>query len=120
MMLAGLVEKARKKPNLQRLGRNCTAEFVIGIDDARHHIVIRDGLVADVLGGPFKMRPYSFSISASAVSWAEFCKLKPAPGFNDVFAMTSYGHAQLEGDSAVFLEYLRFFKDILALLREDA
>ncbi|MBT6314886.1 MAG: hypothetical protein HOJ21_16920, partial [Alphaproteobacteria bacterium] len=55
-MLAGLVEKARRNANLQRLGRNCTAEFVIGIDDARHHVVIRDGLVAEVLEGPFKMR----------------------------------------------------------------
>ena len=119
-MLAGLVVKARKKPNLQRLGRNCTAEFVIGVDDARHHIVIREGLVAEVLEGPFKMRPYSFSITAPAASWVEFCKPKPAPGFNDVFAMTSYGHAQLEGDSAVFLAHLRFLKDILALLREDA
>jgi hypothetical protein len=118
-MLTGLVEKAAARPNLQRLGRNCTAEFVIGVNDVRHHIVIKDGAIVEVLEGPFKMRPYSFSITAPAASWAEFCKPKPAPGFNDVFAMTSYGHAALEGDSAVFLEHLRFFKDILALLRED-
>lgn len=119
-MLNGLIEKSRTNANLQRLGRNCTAEFVIGIDDARYHIVIRNGLIRDVLEGPFKMRPYNFAITAPAASWVEFCKPKPAPGYNDVFAMTSYGHAKLEGDSAVFLEHLRFFKDVLAILREDA
>lgn len=118
-MLDGLIEKSRANPNLQRLGRNCTAEFVIGVDDACHHIVIQSGQIIEVLDGPFKMRPYSFSIIAPAASWAAFRQPKPAPGFNDIFAMTSYGHAQLEGDSAVFLEHLRFFKDILALLRDD-
>lgn len=118
-MLARLIEKADAVPNLQRLGRNCTAEFVVGVDDARHHVVIKNGAVVEVLEGPFKMRPYSFSVIAPAAAWAEFCKARPAPGYNDVFAMTSYGHATLDGDSAVFLEHLRFFKDILALLRED-
>ena len=118
-MLVGLAEKAAANGHLKRLGRNCTAEFLIGADDARHHIVIERGAITNVLEGPFKMRPYSFAIIAPAASWAEFCKPRPAPGFNDVFAMTSYGHAQLEGDSAVFLEHLRFFKEILALLREE-
>jgi len=39
------------------------------------------------------------------------------PGWHDLFALTKRGAASMEGDLRPFLQYLQYFKDLLALPR---
>ena len=41
----------------------------------------------------------------------------PGPGFNDIFAMASRGHATIEGDVGPLLEHLRYLKELAQLPR---
>lgn len=119
-MLDGLAEAANANEAIRRLGRHCTTDFMIEIGDTPHHVSVDRGRVVEVATGPFRLRPWSFAVRASEETWREFWRPLPAPGFQDVFAMTRFGHARLEGDLAVFRAHLRFFKEILALPRGNA
>lgn len=120
MNVGELPGRAALRPAIARLGRRCSLEFALGVGDAVHHVVVREGVVADVLQGPFKMRPAAFSISAPEAAWAEFCKPVPKPGFHDIFAMSATGNGRIEGDVRRLLEHLEFVKCLLAALREEA
>ena len=104
-------------PNLVRLGRFMSTEFLIEVGDVPYHVEVDRGRIAAVRTGPFKMRSWTFAIRAPEASWAEFWQSAPKPGFQDLFAMTRYGHATLEGDHTQFLANLRYVKELLALPR---
>jgi hypothetical protein len=103
---------------IQSLGRNCTTEFALGVDDARYHIKVENGRIISVEQGPFQMRAASFLISATKDTWAEFMTSTPRPGFHDIFAMSAMGNARIEGDIKILLEHLPYFKAVLGLLRK--
>ena len=117
-MLERLPEIVNASETLTHLGRFCTTEFVVEIGDVAHHVVIERGVVREVVAGPFKMRSFSFAIRASEAAWREFWSPVPKPGFHDIFAMSSCGHARIEGDMEPLLHNLRYIKDVLACLRE--
>ncbi len=116
-MFDRLADWVNGDPNLIRLGRFMRAEFLIEVGDIPYHVAIEEGRVAAVRVGPFKMRSWAFAIRAPAASWEEFWRHEPKPGFQDLFAMTRYGHAALDGDHAVLLANLRYVKELLALPR---
>ena len=101
--------------NLQRIGRRCTVECLIAVGDAHYHLSIERGRVSSVTRGPLRMRAWTFAVRAERDAWLWFWSETPPPGFNDVFAMTSRGHAQIDGDVGPLLEHLRYLKAILAL-----
>ena len=103
---------------LTRLGRFCTLKFVIQVDDTEFHIDVRSGRIADVQRGAFLLRGYAFAIRGAGASWAEFCREIPARGFQDLFAMTTYGHVQVDGDLDPLRQHLPYIKGVLAALRD--
>lgn len=117
-MLENLAERVNADETLRRLGRYCSTEFVIEIGDVPHHVVVERGEIREVIPGPFKMRSWSFAIRAGEAAWREFWSPVPKPGFHDIFAMSSCGHARIEGDMAPLLHNLRFIKEVLASLRK--
>lgn len=116
----GLVEQSGGNVNLHRLGCRFSGEFVVGVGEKTYHLVTERGRLVEVLEGPFKMRGFSFAIRASDDAWTKFCEPVPEPGFHDIFAMSSTGNARIEGDMAPLLHNLRYFKELLALLRTPA
>jgi len=96
---------------------DCTVVFMVEVDQRQYHIDVRDGVIESVTAGPLLMRPWQFAIRASEHSWRQFWLSVPPPGFNDIFAMTSYGHARIDGDVGPLLKDLRFIKTLLALPR---
>ena len=104
-------------PNLVRVGRHCNVEFLVEIGNHAVQITVQAGRVTDVHPGPLKMRAWRFAIRAGEAAWREFWSPVPQPGFNDIFAMASRGHAKIEGDVGTLLEHLRYFKEIMQLPR---
>ncbi len=116
-MFAGLPQRVNSNNTLQREGRFCSAEFLLQIGDRTFYLTIERGRLLDVIEGPRHMRRWCFAIRAPMQSWHCFWQPVPAAGYHDIFAMTTFGHAQIEGDIGTLLKHLRYFKDLLALPR---
>lgn len=116
-IFAQLPETANACPNLVRVGRYCSVEFLIEVGERAFQITVQAGRVTGVHPGPLKMRSWRFAIRASETVWREFWSPAPRPGFNDIFAMASRGHAKIEGDVGPLLEHLRYLKEIAQLPR---
>ena len=116
-IFAQLPETANGRPALVRMGRHCDVEFLIEVGRDAFQVTIKAGQVAGVHRGPLRMRAWRFAIRAGEAAWREFWSPVPRPGFNDVFAMASRGHAKIEGDVGPLLEHLRYFKELVQLPR---
>ena len=113
--MRALPEAVAGDENLLRLGRWCTVECMLAVGEADYHLSIERGRVTSVVRGPLKMRSWAFAVRAERETWLCFWSPAPAPGFNDVFAMTSRGHARIDGDVGPLLEHLRYLKAVIAL-----
>ena len=116
-ILTKLPATMNARPDLVRLGRHCDLEFLIEVGSRAFQITVESGHLTSVYQGPLKMRAWSFAIRADEKTWREFWSPVPRPGFNDILAMASYGHARIEGDVGSLLEHLRFFKEVAQLPR---
>ena len=110
-----LPEAANSRPELVRMGRYCTAEFLVEVGEHTFRITVEAGRVTGVHHGVLMMRAWRFAIRAGEDAWREFWSPAPRPGFNDIFAMTSRGHAKIEGDVGPLLQNLRYLKELLQL-----
>ena len=116
--LERLPERVSASPALVRIGRFCTVDFVLEVGDRPWHLKVERGRLAAVERGPFRMRSWAFAVRAEEAVWRRFWAPVPEPGFNDIFAMASYGHARIEGDVGPLLHSLRYLKEVMALPRE--
>ena len=112
-----LPDAANACPGLVRLGRHCDVEFLIEVGTQPFLIAVRAGRVVGVHPGALRMRAWRFAIRAAESAWREFWSPVPKPGFNDIFAMSSRGHATIEGDVGPLLENLRYIKELVQLPR---
>ena len=110
-----LPEAVNSRPDLVRMGRFCNAEFLVEVGERTFQITVETGRVTGVHRGALVMRAWRFAIRAGEDAWREFWSPAPRPGFNDIFAMTSRGHAKIEGDGGPRLQSLRYFKELLRL-----
>ncbi len=113
--MQALPEAVADDASLRRIGRWCTVECMLAVGDSHYHLSIERGQVTSVVRGPLRMRPWAFAVRAERETWLRFWSPAPPPGFNDVFAMTSRGHAQIDGDVGPLLEHLRYLKAVIAL-----
>lgn len=113
-----LPEAVAGRPYLQHIGRYMTSSFLLEVGDVPYHVTVARGAVSAVEKGPFKMRSWDFAIRAPEKVWDLFWSETPPAGFQDLFAMTRYGHARLEGNTAPLLHNLRYVKELIALPRE--
>ena len=114
-ILDQLPATANACPHLTRVGRHCSVEFLIEVESRAFQVTVQSGRITDVHPGPLNMRAWRFAIRAGESAWREFWSPMPRPGFNDIFAMASRGHARIEGDVGPLLEHLRFFKELVQL-----
>lgn len=116
-IFAQLPASVNARPELVRLGRHCDVEFLLEVGSRVFQITVERGHVTGVHSGPLQMRAWRFAIRAEENAWREFWSPMPRPGFNDIFAMASYGHARIEGDIGPLLEHLRYLKEVAQLPR---
>jgi len=105
--------------SLRRIGRYCSTDFMLEVGDTPWHFSIKEGEVQSVRQGPFNMLSWHFAIRGSEDAWQKFWSAVPGPGYNDIFAMSAYGHARIEGNTAPLMKDLRYIKEVIALPRES-
>ena len=115
--LPGLVNRDEA---LVRRGRFLTCDFLVEVGDAPYHVSVEQGRIASVTRGPEEMRPWRFAIRASEDAWREFWRPVPRPGFHDLFALTRFGRARIEGDLQPLMANLLYVKEVLETPRRLA
>ncbi len=99
-------------------GRFVDVSFLLEVGAAQYLVRIHQGRVEAMDAGPLVMPRWTFALRAPAEAWATFWKAVPPPGYNDLIAMAKTRALRIEGDQRVFMANLRYFKDLLALLRD--
>ena len=106
--------------DLLRRGRHLSVAMLVGVGDAELHVDIAAGQVVAVTPGPLLMRSWRFAIRGSAPAWDAYWRPMPAPGWNDLFALSKRGELRFEGDLQPLIANLQYVKDLLALPRRLA
>jgi len=119
-MIERLCELVNADDALVRRGRFLTCDFLVEVGDAPYHVSVERGRIASVTRGPAMMRSWRFAVRASEEAWAEFWQPVPRPGYHDLFALTRFGHARIEGDLQPLMANLRYIKDVLEAPRRRA
>ena len=78
-----------------------------------YDVSVVEGRIASVTRGPAAARPWRFAIRANAEAWREFWLPVPRPGYHDLFALTRFGRARIEGDLLPLMANLRYVKEVL-------
>ena len=119
-MVEKLAELVNGNPSVVFRGRLVTTEVQILVGKDEYRIKIEEGRIAGVEEGPFLMRPCSITVRASTEAWGKFWQLYPPPGYQDIFAMTKKGEAEVSGDFRLLMQNLRYFKELLEAPRKLA
>lgn len=112
-MIERLLELVNADEALVRRGRFLTCDFLVAVGDTPYHVSVVSGRIASVTRGPALMRPWRFAIRAPEEAWREFWQPVPRAGFHDLFALTRFGRAHIEGDLQPLMANLRYVKDVL-------
>jgi hypothetical protein len=112
-MIERLSELVNADAALVRRGRFLTTDFLVEVGEEAFHVSVHEGRIAAVTRGPAPGRPWRFAIRASAEAWREFWQPVPRAGYHDLFALTRFGRARIEGDLLPLMANLRYVKEVL-------
>jgi hypothetical protein len=98
-------------------GRFLTTDCVLQVGRVPYHASIAAGRIVALERGPRLMTDWSFAIRATARAWTRFWQPVPEPKWHDLFALTRYGEAVVEGHLLPLLQNLQVVKDMLAAPR---
>ncbi|MBI1726120.1 MAG: hypothetical protein HYR50_02520 [Candidatus Rokubacteria bacterium] len=119
-MIERLVELVNADEALVRRGRFLTTDFLVEVGETPYHVSVERGRMASVTRRPVLMRPWRFAIRAAEDAWLEFWQPVPRPGYHDLFALTRFGRARIEGDLQPLMANLRYIKEVLEAPRRLA
>jgi hypothetical protein len=119
---AGMIEALEHRVNsdqaLVRRGRYLSTTFLLEVGQAAWLVKIFEGRIVSVTPGPFVMPSASFALRAAADEWTKFWSIRPPPGSNDLMALIKRRVLRAEGDLQILMANLRYFKEVLAKLRQ--
>ncbi|MCC8940519.1 hypothetical protein [Bradyrhizobium ivorense] len=118
-VFAGLPALLDQAPQLIARGRRLDCDCLIGPMEQPFHAAIRAGRIVEFTAAPRLMRSWRFGYRATPQAWAAYWQAEPKPGWHDLLALTKRGEAVLEGDLYPFMTHLQYFKDLLALPRQQ-
>lgn len=116
-LFSAVRDKVNGNDHLRYLGRYCTTELMLQSGEQCVHLVIEHGRVLEIVKGPLHMRAWQLAMRAQPQSWNEFWQPVPAVGYQDIFAMSRFGHLVIDGDIGPLLADLRYIKEVLAMPR---
>lgn len=108
-----------RKPHLVRLGRLFSETVLLQVDAAEFYLTFDKGELVSIELGPSRKTPWRFAIKTDATALDAFWEARPQPGFHDLFGLVKINRAKIEGDILVLVKNLRFFKEFMALGREE-
>jgi hypothetical protein len=95
-------------------GRFLTTDCVIQVGRVPYHVAFTGGRITSLERGPKLMTTWSFAIRASARAWLKHWQPVPDAKWHDLFALTRYGEAVVEGHLLPLMQNLQVVKDMLA------
>ena len=106
-------------PHLLRLGRLFSETVLIEIDGQEIYLNFEKGHIVSVVEGPSRKTPWCFALRTDAEALNKFWQARPEPGFHDIFGLVKIGRGRIDGDILSLVKNLRFFKEVLTLVREQ-
>lgn len=111
--------KLAAKPHLLRLGALFSETVLIEIDGKEYYLAFHRGELERVTEGPSRQTPWRFALRTDGEALAKFWEPMPEPTFHDIFGFVKTGRGRIEGDILLLVKNLRFFKEFMALGRQE-
>lgn len=118
--LEAMGKRLQSSRHLMRLGCVFSETILIEVDGIEHYLEFEKGQLVRVSLGPSRKTPWRFALRTDHKALRAFWQPIPTPGFHDIFGLVKIGRARIEGDILVLVKNLRFFKEFLALGRQEA
>ena len=106
-------------PHLLRLGRLINDTVLLKVDGDEFYLTFDKGHLAEITPGPSRKTPWRFALYTDADALEQFWQARPAPGFHDLFGLVKIGRGRIEGDILTLVKNLRYFKEFMALPRNE-
>ena len=119
-LAATIPDRVNGDADLLRRAAWFDCDWLMNVGPAEFHISHKAGRIVAFERGPFFMRAWSFSLSATPEAWLRFWEPVPAPGFHDILAMSKKGTLTMAGDLTPLMRNLQVVKDIVASPRPRA
>ncbi len=116
-MIEQLADRVNANAALVRRGQYLDTTFLLQVGSDGWLVTVEKGRIASVAREGLPLVSHAFALRASREAWAEFWQRIPKPGFHDLIALTKFRHLKVDGDIRVFMSHLRYFKEVLASLR---
>lgn len=110
-------EKLEQTPHLLRLGRLFSETVLVEVDGDEFYLSFEKGHLVTVVEGPSRKTPWRFAFRTDAEALNKFWQARPEPGFHDIFGLVKIGRGRVDGDILSLVKNLRFFKEVLTLVR---
>lgn len=112
--------RANALPHLARLGALFSETVLLQVDEAAFYLQFDKGHLTKITPGPSRKTPWRFAFRTDAVAIHRFWEPIPAPGYHDLFGLAKIGRGRVDGDILSLVKNLRFFKEFMALGRQEA
>ncbi len=117
--LEAMRQQLNRTPHLLRLGRLFSETVLLKVDDNEFYLTFDKGALTDIQPGPSRKTPWRFALYTDADALEQFWQARPAPGFHDLFGLVKIGRGRIEGDILTLVKNLRYFKEFMALPRNE-
>ncbi|MCI4662362.1 MAG: hypothetical protein MRY63_11160 [Neomegalonema sp.] len=105
--------------HLLRLGRLFSETVLLRVGEDEYYLTFEKGRIAQIVQGPSRKTPWRFALSTDAEALERFWQPRPEPGFHDIFGLVKIGRGRVDGDILALVKNLRFFKEFMALGRQQ-
>lgn len=118
-ILKAMQARLAERPHLHRLGQLFTQTVLIELDGAEYYLFFEKGRLEKIVEGPSRKTPWRFALRTDRAALEAFWQPLPEPGFHDIFGLVKIGRGRIDGDILELVRNLRFFKEFMALGREE-
>ncbi len=115
-----MADRLTERPHLARLGSLFSETVLVEVEGQEIYLHFDQGNLVQVEAGPSRKTPWRFALRTDADALGRFWEAVPAPGFHDIFGLVKIGRGRIEGDILCLVKNLRFFKEFMALGRQEA
>ncbi|WP_353475810.1 hypothetical protein PVT71_22790 (plasmid) [Salipiger sp. H15] len=109
--------RLEEAPHLLRLGRLFSETVLIEVEGEEYYLTFEKGHIVSVVEGPSRKTPWRFALRTDRAAFEAFWQERPAPGFHDIFGLVKIGRGRIDGDILTLVKNLRFFKEVMTLVR---
>lgn len=107
------------RPHPARLGALFSETVLLQVDALEHYLTFEKGRLVLVAEGPSRKTPWRFALRTDADALDRFWSVLPEPGFHDIFGLVKLDRGRIDGDILCLVKNLRFFKEFMALGRQE-